>query len=381
VRFHFDAPSLPASTAALRAATREFLRDELAAQRFVPLSNGWMRFDAGFTLRCAAAGFVGMTFPPEYGGQGRTALERYIVYEELLAAGAPLGAHWIADRQSGPQVLRHGSDAARRTLLPAIAAGRCSVGIGMSEADAGSDLAAVRTRGTRCEGGWRLTGTKLWSSHAHQAHYMIVLARTAPLGAHRHSGLTQFIVDTSAEGYTANPLQDLAGGRDFNEIVLDEVFVPDAHVLGAPGEGWKLVTGELAFERSGPDRFLSSFPLLLELLRAPSLAAAPDAPARIGRLFAHVATLRRMSMAVAGMLDRGLAPSVEAAIVKDLGTAFEREIPEIARLLAPVAADASSADAYAAGLAVATLTAPSYTLRGGTREILRGIVARELGLR
>ncbi len=381
MRFRFDFPALPANTAALRARTRRFLRDELDAGRFVPSSNSWMIFDAALTRRCGAAGLIGMTFPVEYGGQGATALERYVVYEEMLAAGAPLGAHWIADRQSGPQILRHGSDAAKRALLPAIAAGECSIGIGMSEPDAGSDLAAVRTRGVRGDGGWRVTGTKLWSSHAHNAHYIIVLARTEAQGADRHAGLTQFIVDTRAPGFTANPLQDLTGGRDFNEVVLDDVFVPDDYVLGVPGDGWRLVVGELAFERSGPDRFLSTFPLLMQLLRCPSLASAPDAPLRIGRLFAHLATLRRMSMAVAGMLDRGLSPAVEAAIVKDLGTAFEREIPEIARLLAPAAVDRSSDDRYAADLGYAVLTAPSFTLRGGTREILRGIVARELGLR
>jgi alkylation response protein AidB-like acyl-CoA dehydrogenase len=299
----------------------------------------------------------------------------------MLAAGAPLGMHWIADRQSGPQILRHGSKEAKQRVLPAIAAGRCGVGIGMSEPDVGSDLASVRTRGTKVAGGWSISGTKLWTSHAHRVQYVIVLARTEAAGDDRHSGLTQFLVATDARGFSAHPIEDLTGGHDFNEIVLDEVFVSDDFMLGLPGDGWRLVTSELAHERSGPDRFLSTYPLFVELLRARNLRTSADASAKVGRLVAHLATLRRMSMAVAGMLDRGLAPIVEAAIVKDLGTSFEREIPEAARLLAPVAADISSMDPYVAELAGALLCAPSFTLRGGTREILRGIVARELGLR
>lgn len=381
MRFRFDFPSFPTSAAALRSSTRAFLRDARDAGRFTPHSNAWMAFDAGFTQLCGEAGLIGLTFPAEYGGHGRSALERYIVYEEMLAAGAPLGMHWIADRQSGPQILRHGSKEAKQRVLPAIARGRCGIGIGMSEPDAGSDLASVRTRGAKVAGGWNISGTKLWTSHAHRVQYVIVLARTEAAGDDRHSGLTQFLVATDARGFSAHPIEDLTGGHDFNEIVLDEVFVADDFVLGSPGDGWRLVTSELAYERSGPDRFLSTYPLFVELLRVRNLRASADAPAKVGRLVAHLATLRRMSMAVAGMLDRGLAPIVEAAIVKDLGTSFEREIPEAARMLAPVAADLSSTDPYVAELAGALLCAPSFTLRGGTREILRGIVARELGLR
>ncbi len=379
--FHFDAPALPRDASDMRARVRAFLAQELCAGGFAPHSNAWMTFNAGFTRRCGEAGFIGITFPREYGGHGRTTVERYVVYEEMLAAGAPLGMHWIADRQSGPQLLRHGSDAVKRDVLPRIAAGTCGIGIGMSESDAGSDLAAVRTHATRVDGGWRIQGTKLWTSHAHRAQYIIVLARTAPAASNRHAGLTQFLVDTSAPGFVARPVVDIAGNRDFNEVMLDGVFVPEAYVLGEPGTGWQLVISELAYERSGPDRFLSTFPLLLELIRRCAAQPSPGARVEIGRLFAHLATLRRMSLGVASALDRGLQPNVESAMVKDLGTTFEREIPEIARLLVPTRAERDATEPYAADLALATLSAPSFTLRGGTREILRGIVARELGLR
>jgi hypothetical protein len=340
-----------------------------------------MAYDAAFTRRCGEAGYIGMTFPREYGGHGRTALERYVVCEEMLAAGAPLAMHWIADRQSGPQILHYGSEAARRQVIPEIVAGRCCIGIGMSEPNAGSDLASVRTRGVRTDGGWRVTGAKLWTSNAHRAKYITLLARTEPAGENRHAGLTQFLLDMDQPGVRANPITDLTGGRDFNEVALEDAFVPDAHVLGNPGDGWKLVTGELAFERSGPERFLSTLPVMAEL----SARLGPEAPAQAkvsyGRLVAHLATLRRMSLALAGMLERGESPQVEAALVKDLGTAFEREIPEIARLMADCAPEKGSADVFSELLGETILAAPSFTLRGGTREILRGIVARDLGLR
>lgn len=381
MRFQFQSPSLPAAARPLRRQVRAFLDEERAAGRLQPRANSWLAFDAEFTRRCGERGYIGMTFPREYGGHARTALERYVVCEEMLAAGAPLGMHWIADRQSGPQILRHGSEAARRRIIPQIVAGRCCIGIGMSEPGAGSDLAAVRTRGVRVEGGWRITGAKLWTSNAHRAQFIIALCRTEPAGEDRHAGLTQFLIDMACTGVRPNPITDLTGGRDFNEVALEEVFVPDDYVLGRPGEGWKLVTGELAFERSGPERFLSTLPVLTELAGRLGADTPRQVKIALGRLVAHLATLRRMSIAIAGMLDRGESPQVEAALVKDLGNAFEREIPEVLRLLLACAPELGSADRFSALLAEAILAAPSFTLRGGTREILRGIVARELGLR
>ena len=381
MRFQFQSPAFSEAAEALRHQVRAFLDAARAAGEFTPRPNAWMHYDPAFTRRCGERGLIGIMFPKEYGGRRGTALERYVVYEEMLAAGATVGMHWFADRQSGPLILRHGTESARARILPEIAAGRCCIGVGMSEPGAGSDLAAVRTRAEKVDGGWRITGSKLWTSHAHRAHYLILLARSAPPGEDRHSGLTQFIIDMKAPGVRANPLVDLTGGRDLNDVAFDGVLVPDEFVVGRPGDGWTLVMSELAYERSGPDRFLSTFPLLADLVdRVGPTATAAD-HAAVGRLVAHLTTLRRMSTAVAGMLDEGLTPEVEAALVKDLGTAFEREIPEVARQLVDCVPQPGSRDRYAAGLAEAMLAAPSFTLRGGTREILRGIVARQLGLR
>ena len=379
--FRFDPVRLPDSAEALRREVREFLAAQIAAGRFDPRLNSWNSRDAGFSRACGLQGYIGMCWPKECGGHERSALERYVVIEELLAGGAPVGAHWVADRQSGNQILRHGSERARRTILPRIAAGECFFSIGMSEPDSGSDLAAVRSRARKVEGGWSISGSKVWTSGAHHAHYLIALVRTAPLEEDRHAGLTQFVVDTSRPGLTTRPIYNLYGGHDFNEVIFDDYFVEDDMVLGGVGAGWRMVTGELAFERSGPDRFMSTFQLLLESLR--QLGPEPDdrAAVEVGRLVAHLATLRRMSTSIAGQLDRGANPAVEAALVKDIGTTFEREVPEVFRRLLAVETTLGEGASYPENLGMTVLKSPSFTLRGGTREILRGMIARGLGLR
>ena len=379
--FRFEPVQLPAAARELRQQVRTLIAEEVASGAFSPGRHSWNSFDAGFSRKCGERGFIGMLWPKKYGGHERTALERYVVTEEMLAGGAPVGGHWVADRQSGNQILKNGSERARSEILPRIAAGTCFFAIGMSEPDSGSDLAAVRTRAVKAEGGWKISGTKVWTSSAHRAHFLIALVRTAAKEEDRHAGLTQFIVDLSRPGVSIRPIYNLYGGHDFNEVVFDDYFVPDDMVMGGVGMGWKMVTGELAFERSGPDRFLSTYQLLLESIR--KVGPTPDdrSANEIGRFIAHVATLRRMSTSVAGMLQKGAQPDVEAALVKDIGTTFEREIPEVFRHLIPTEPTLGDGDSYAELLGMTMLRAPGFTIRGGTREILRGIIARGLGLR
>ena len=380
-QFKFDPVQMPLASQELRQEVRAFLADEAAKGSFTPCRNSWTSFDVEFSRKCGAAGFIGMEWPAVYGGHARTTLERYVMTEEMLAGGAPVGAHWIADRQSGLQILRHGSERARKLILPKIVAGECFFGIGMSEPDSGSDLAAVRTRAIKVEGGWAITGTKVWTSNAHRAHYLIALVRTELKSDDRHAGLTQFVIDLSRAGVSVRPIHNLYGGHDFNEVVFDNYFVEDDMVVGNVGEGWKMVTGELAFERSGPDRYLSTYQLLLESMRV--LGPSPDdrAANEIGRFVAHLTALRRMSTSIAGMLERGEQPTVEAALLKDIGTAFEREIPERFRQVIPTEPTHNDGESYPELMGMTILRAPGFTLRGGTPEILRGMIARGLGLR
>ena len=377
----FSTPIRSDEMEALRQDVRAFLEEELAHRSPIERARSWNGADPGFSRRLGARGWIGMTWPKRYGGAERSALERYVVIEELLAAGAPVAAHWFADRQSGPTLQRFGTERQCLEILPRIARGECYFCVGLSEPDVGSDLAAVKTRAERVEGGYRISGTKLWTTNAHLAHYMTLLARTAPASRERHAGLSQFLVDLSTPGIGIRPIYVPSGEHHFNEVTFDEVFVPSEALLGTEGDGWKQVMSELALERSGPDRFLSSFTLFAELVRVCESRPSERAALAIGRLASHLIILRRMSGAVAGALQSGLDPALQAAMVKDAGAIFEQEIPEIARgLIGP--GDVDGADAsYAAVLAYTILHAPSFSLRGGTREILRGIIARGLGLR
>lgn len=374
-------PPETGSDVALRQEVRAFAKAELANRAPSDLAGSWFNFDADFSRRLGERGWIGMTWPKRYGGQERSAIERYIVVEELLAAGAPVGAHWVADRQSGPLLLKFGTEAQRAAILPRVARGECYFCIGMSEPDSGSDLSAVRTTADAVDGGYRVNGTKLWTTFAHVAHYMILFCRTGKRSDNRHAGFSQFLVPLDTPGLEIRPILDLAGRHHFNEVVFTDMFLPGDALIGAEGDGWIQVTSELAFERSGPERFLSSFILLTELVRR--LGRHPDAQAvdAVGRLTANLITLRRLSRSVAGMLEQGDDPALQAALVKDIGNSLEQQLPEIARLLVDVEGELDSADRFTSTFAETMLQSPIYSLRGGAREVLRGIIARGCGLR
>lgn len=381
-KLRFPPARLPESAQELRAEVRQFLRDERLAGSFEPKADSWLSgYSPEFTRKLAKRGWVGMTWPRKYGGRERSNLERFVVTEEMVAAGAPVAAHWIADRQSGPLILRLGTERQRREILPAIASGECYFAIGLSEPDTGSDLASVSTTAVRVDGGWSLTGRKIWTSGAHHSHYMITLCRTSPRSEDRHAGLSQVVVDLHAPGVEIRPILILTGEHHFNEVVLDSVFVPDDMVVGEIGNGWAQATSELAFERSGPERVLSTFPLLYELVAELKDIQTEQAAVEVGRLVASLWALRNMSASIAGLLEQGIDPVVEAALVKDLGTRFEQEVASTARLVLAAEPSITSERRYSALLARSILHSPGFTLRGGTNEILRGVVARGLGLR
>ncbi len=374
--------SLPQRAESLRAEVRSFLHTSAKPAPAHTRARSWMGFDAVFSKRLAQRGWVGVTLPRRYGGAELDAFSRYVLVEELLIAGAPVSAHWIADRQSGPQILKFGTQAQQAFYLPRICSGDAFFCIGMSEPNAGSDLASVSTRATPNADGWLLDGQKVWTTNAHHCHYMIALVRSSGEKGDRQAGLSQFIVDLSLPGVTVRPIRDLSGDAHFSEVFFDKVqLAPDA-LGGVEGSGWAQVNAELAFERSGPERILSSIVLLDSWISG--LRQSGDRQAHVvtvGRLATHLAALRSMSIAVTARLAAGESPVVEAALVKDLGTSFEQSIPDIIEAaLGDVGGGAIDADLYQTLFYVSQM-APSYSLRGGTREILRGMIARGLGLR
>ena len=374
--------SLPPECDALRAEVRAFLAEAMPAISPLRRCRNWSGADAEFSRKLGQQGWIGMTWPKRYGGQERSTLERYVVLEEMLAAGAPVGAHWVADRQSGPLLMRYAPDTLAPRLVPRIARGEAFFCIGMSEPDSGSDLASIRTRADRRADhrgeGWVINGRKLWTSGAHRAHFMIALVRTGDRSENRHGGMSQFLVDMQTPGLTVRPIVNQLGEHDFNEVTFDDVFVPNENLIGAEGEGWQQVGAELAFERSGPERYLSSSQLLLEMLDEAD-ADDPRHAVTLGRVVAQYATLRQMSLGVAGMLSRGENPALAAALVKDHGALVEQAMPDLAHdLFGGRVAPGSTLDQ---AMHYTALAVPSFSLRGGTREIMRGMIAKGMDLR
>ena len=381
MRLDFVPSRIPDIDEALRPRIRAFIAERIDRYPAAQRPRTWMGFDEGFSREMGGNGWIGLSFPTRYGGQWRGPFARYVVVEELLSAGAPVSAHWIAERQSGPLLLKYGSETQRQRYLPAICRGEAFFAIGMSEPDSGSDLASVRTRARRGDGGWIVDGRKIWTTNAHRSHYLIALLRTSGVPDDRHRGLSQIIIDLKAPGVTVRPIRDLAGDAHFNEVFFDEVFVDDDALVGNEGDGWKQVTSELAFERSGPERILSSI-VLLDMLVA-RIAQRADRAARhdTGRVVATMTALRSMSLSVTARLEQGEEPVLEAALVKELGTTLEQSIPELAVRHLGDEEVALATDELARVLTDTTLLAQSFSLRGGTREILRGMIARGLGLR
>jgi len=316
--------SIPREDEALRLPVRAFLDEALAGVPAEVRARSWSGFDADFSRALGERGWIGLTLPIEHGGAGRSVFARFVLVEELLRAGAPVAAHWIADRQSAPQILRFGTGEQVGRFLPRICRGETYFCIGMSEPNSGSDLASVRTRATRTASGWRLDGQKIWTTNAHRTHFMLALARTSGDASSRHHGLSQFIVDLALPGITIRPIADLNGEAHFCEVFFDGVELATDALLGDEGDGWKQVTSELA---------------------------------------------------------AGASPLVESALVKDLGTTLEQFIPEAIADALGEDPDAPLPESLARTLRYVAQIAPAFSLRGGTREVLRGMIARGLGLR
>ncbi len=374
---------IPPEDEALRAEVRAFLAEAVKDLPAHVRARSWGGYSTELSRKLGAKGWIGVTLPPEYGGGGRSAFTRYVLVEEYLNCGAPVGSHWIADRQSAPLILKYSTEAQKRFYIPRVCRGEAFFCIGMSEPNSGSDLASVKSRAVPNEQGFLLNGQKIWTTNAHHCQYMIALVRTSGTSEDRHKGLSQVIVDLSLPGVTVRPIEDLSGDSHFCEVFFDNVQLGADALIGNEGQGWEQVTAELAFERSGPERLFSSIVLFdqwLDYVRTPK-GRTPSAQRLAGKVLTQLAPLRAMSVSVQEKLTRGESPIVEAALVKELGTTLEQFIPS------SIADDLFARDAedvpmeLLMTLKYVTEASPSFSLRGGTRDILRGMIARGLGLR
>lgn len=378
--FHLPTVQFSEEQEQFRLEVRAFLQDELAKGTFTQKCDSWLSGDDPiFSKLIGQKGWIGLTWPKKYSGQERSTIDRYILTEEFLAIGAPVAAHWFADRQTGPLLLRYGTEEQREFFLPQIVKGECYFGIGLSEPNSGSDLASVSTRAEKVDGGWIVNGQKIWTSNAHLCHYMVTLVRTSPFdGKHKHAGLSQLIVDLQAQGITIVPIKFLTGEHHYNEVFFDNVFVPDNMVVGEIGNGWAQGLAELAFERSGPERILSTFPLIDELIQELKRQNNSQGLMQASKIVARLWSLRNLSIGVAQLLESGNSEdvSIPAALVKALGTKFEQSIPEITRLIIQTYPTLDADRKIDRFMAQSILHAPGFTIRGGTSEVLYGVVAK-----
>ncbi|MBI2963026.1 MAG: acyl-CoA dehydrogenase family protein [Deltaproteobacteria bacterium] len=369
----------------LREEVRAFLRERLAPAD--ARDDGWIvGFSREFSRALGERGWIGYTWPKRYGGSEGSYLERLIITEELLRAGAPVAAHWMADRQIGPALLAHGSEEQRRELLPRIVRGELVFCVGMSEPNAGSDLAALRTRAVADGDHYVVDGHKIWTTNAHEADYCYLVARTDPHAA-KHRGLSELLVDMRTPGITVRPIIDMAGEHHFNEIFFEGVRVERRWLVGEENRGWYQIAAQLDYERSGIERLLSNARVLEDVrahARETGLAEDPLWRDRLASVLTRVTIGRWLIYRVAWLLSQGIVPNKESALTKAFATELEQEIAELAaQALGPHALllPGSPAARLAGRVARAVAFAPGYTIMGGTSTILRNILAlRGLGL-
>ena len=350
------------------------LGEKAAAERDIREDAWIIGHDRAFARELASRGWLGMTWPTEHGGHGRSPLERFIVFEALIGAGAPVAAAWFADRQMGPTLLKFGTDEQRRRWLPGIVDGTSMWCIGMSEPDAGSNVAGIRTRADADGDDFVVNGQKIWTSGAADADWCYLISRTDP-DAPPHQGLSEFVVDMRSPGITVKPIVDMTSNRHFCEVFFEDVRVPAAHLVGELNGSFRQVMRQMEHERGGIDRLVSNRRLYVDCVPHADATdpivrqeiAALEIGYRIGRLLVLRETL-------------GQAPKQFSAATKTFCTELEQRVASFcSQVLGPHAMLAEPGLAYRASRNACY--APAYTIMGGTSQILRNILGeRVLGL-
>jgi len=370
----------------LRGEVRDFLEGEIKQGQWQPTCDAWiMAYDPEFTKRVAAKGWIGLTWPEEYGGHGRSFIDRLIVTEEMLRYGAPAACHWFADRQIGGAIVHYGTDEQKKEILPKILKGEAYVGLGMSEPEAGSDLASLKTRAVEDGDDYVIDGQKVWTSGGSHMNMIYLVARTDTEVA-KHKGISEFLFETSLPGITVRPIEDITGGVHFNEVFFDGVRVPKKYLIPEKNRGFYQVVNQLDYERSGMERLMANYPLLEALIQyvkeaernGRPLAEDPIVRSRIAQLKIELEIGRLHMYRVAVVMDEGRAPNWESSMSKAYGTAFEQRLAgtaiEIAGLYGQLSPDSKRVPMQ--GMAYHSyLSSKGYSLQAGSSEVLKNILA------
>ena len=375
-----------------RQEVRGFLEEELRQGNFEPSCDAWIQgYSPEFTRKVAQKGWIGLTWPEEYGGQGRSNVDRFILTEEMLRYGAPAACHWFADRQIGGSILRYGTEEQKKELLPKILRGEAYIGLGMSEPEAGSDLAAVKTRATEDGDDYILDGQKMWTSCGMFMNYIYLVARTDP-EAPKHRGISEFVVDVSLPGITITPTIDITGSQAWAEVFFDGMRIPKKCLIGEKNRGFYQIVNQLAYERAGLERLMANYPLFDAIIKfaketkrmGKSLSQDRLIRYKLAQLQVEFEIGRLLTYRVALVIDKGSTPTVEAAMAKAYSTTFEQHLASTAMEILGLYGQVTAGSKWVPILGMAPhsyLGSKGYSLQAGASEVLRNIVAeRGLGL-
>jgi alkylation response protein AidB-like acyl-CoA dehydrogenase len=373
--------------AKFRQEVRDFLEGEIREGLWQPMCDAWiMGHNPGFSKRVAQKGWIGLTWPKEHGGQGRSYIDRLILTEEMLRYGAPAACHWFADRQIGGAIVHYGTEEQKKELLPMILKGEAYVGLGMSEPDAGSDLASLKTRAASDGDYYVINGQKVWTSGGSHMNWIYLVARTDP-DAPKHRGISEFFFNTSLPGINVQPIVDITGGVHFNEVFFENVRIPAKCLIGEKNKGFYQILNQLDYERSGMERLMANYPLFETLIKytketkrkGKRLSEDPIIRSQLAQRKIEFEIGRLHMYRVAMVMDEGRAPNWESAMSKAYGTAFEQRLASTAIEILGLYGQLSPQSKWVPmqGMAYHSyLSSKGYSLQAGTSEILKNILAQ-----
>ncbi len=375
-----------------RQEVRDFMEAEISQGTFQPICDGWIQgYSPEFTRKVAAKGWIGLTWPKEYGGQERSNIDRLILTEELLRYGAPAACHWFADRQIGRSIIAYGTEEQKQEFLPQILRGEAHIGLGMSEPQSGSDLASLQTKATEDGDDYVIDGQKMWTSCASYMTHVYLVARTDP-DAPKHRGVSEFIIDASLPGISVTPTIDITGSVAWGEVFYDHVRVPKKYLIGEKNRGFYQILGQLDYERAGLERLMGNFPLFDAIVRFAKETQRNDAPLsrdplirnKLAQLEVEFEIGRLLTYRVVLVIDEGRSPNVEAAMAKTYCTTFEQRLANVATDILGIYGQLMAESKWAPIFGMAPhsyLGSKGYSLQAGSTEVLRNIIAnRGLGL-